>query len=111
MHTSVGCHRCHCAPHTDSPAPWTGVLLCCPSLLLSHSHPSLYHHPLTHIPALSLTARLLDPRHRQISTGGKSQGMMELVSTVVKKEGVAKLWKGNSAAVVRVVPYLSMQFL
>ena len=37
--------------------------------------------------------------------------MTELVSTVVKKEGVAKLWKGNSAAVVRVVPYLSMQFL
>jgi len=47
----------------------------------------------------------------QISSGAKAQGMMELVSTVVKKEGVAKLWKGNSAAVVRVVPYLSMQFL
>eukprot|EP00041_Stephanoeca_diplocostata_P020886 m.477739 g.477739 ORF g.477739 m.477739 type:complete len:210 (+) comp21688_c1_seq49:385-1014(+) len=45
----------------------------------------------------------------QISSG--ESGIASLFTTVVKKEGVLRLWRGNSAAVIRVVPYLSTQFL
>ena len=36
---------------------------------------------------------------------------MGMFSELARKEGILSLWKGNSAAVMRVVPYLSMQFL
>eukprot|EP00040_Diaphanoeca_grandis_P044869 m.13945 g.13945 ORF g.13945 m.13945 type:complete len:304 (-) comp9928_c1_seq1:154-1065(-) len=45
----------------------------------------------------------------QVNVGPSS--IRSLVTDVVQKEGIAKLWRGNSAAVVRVVPYLSLQFL
>jgi hypothetical protein len=32
-----------------------------------------------------------------------------LLRDLVQKEGLRKMWKGNSAAVIRVVPYLSLQ--
>ena len=32
-----------------------------------------------------------------------------MLREVVRQEGVLKMWKGNSAAVVRVIPYLATQ--
>ena len=33
-----------------------------------------------------------------------------LLSSVLKSEGMLSMWKGNSAAVIRVIPYTSIQF-
>ena len=42
---------------------------------------------------------------------GKSvESYTQLVGHLVREEGIASLWKGNMAAVIRVVPYLSAQF-
>ena len=48
----------------------------------------------------------------QVDTTQRSfRGVMGMFSELARKEGILSLWKGNSAAVIRVVPYLSMQFL
>lgn len=39
------------------------------------------------------------------------KGYRWILPNIVKNEGVLALWKGNSAAVARVVPYMSIQFL
>eukprot|EP00729_Bicosta_minor_P007626 gene7627-28459_t len=48
----------------------------------------------------------------QVSSGQRSfRQLLGLFGELAKNEGVLSLWKGNSAAVTRVVPYLSTQFL
>lgn len=43
----------------------------------------------------------------QVKSG--AAGFSKILPTLLKDEGVLSLWKGNTAAVVRVVPYLSVQ--
>jgi hypothetical protein len=40
----------------------------------------------------------------------KGSNIGTVVSRVVKTEGLRSMWKGNSAAVIRVIPYTSIQF-
>ena len=44
------------------------------------------------------------------SSAGSSSGLT-LARNILRDEGVAAFWKGNSAAVVRVMPYMSFTFL
>lgn len=44
-------------------------------------------------------------------TVGALNGYTHIVPNIIREEGVLALWKGNSAAVARVVPYMSIQFL
>lgn len=44
------------------------------------------------------------------SSAGSSH-WMSLAPRILREEGLAAFWKGNTAAVVRVVPYMSMTFL
>ena len=41
---------------------------------------------------------------------GTSQGFRDIVKGILEKEGVLALWRGNSVAVIRVAPYMSIQF-
>jgi hypothetical protein len=38
-----------------------------------------------------------------------TNAQVAMLRDVVREEGIVKMWKGNSAAVVRVVPYLATQ--
>ena len=44
----------------------------------------------------------------QIQKGSSSY--IKLLSNVLKNEGIKSMWRGNSAAVIRVIPYTSIQF-
>ena len=46
----------------------------------------------------------------QVKTAADGEGLVGLVRGVVRREGVLSLWNGNMAAVIRVMPYLSIQF-
>jgi hypothetical protein len=48
----------------------------------------------------------------QIQSGqvGQSSSYWRLVPQIMKEEGLLAFWKGNTAAVIRVVPYMSIQF-
>jgi hypothetical protein len=43
-------------------------------------------------------------------TAGAEVGYKHLVPKIVREQGVLSFWKGNSAAVFRVVPYMSITF-
>lgn len=47
---------------------------------------------------------------QRASTAAESQSYMALLPQILQSEGPLSLWRGNSAAVVRVVPYMSIQF-
>lgn len=51
----------------------------------------------------------------QISSGGAAGGAAahwtEIAPRILREEGALAFWKGNSAAVVRVMPYMSLTFL
>jgi len=50
----------------------------------------------------------------QVTRSGSAAAMAgytHIVPNIIREEGVLALWKGNSAAVARVVPYMSIQFL
>eukprot|EP00123_Amoebidium_parasiticum_P010857 comp20364_c0_seq1/m.25723 comp20364_c0_seq1/g.25723 ORF comp20364_c0_seq1/g.25723 comp20364_c0_seq1/m.25723 type:complete len:298 (-) comp20364_c0_seq1:322-1215(-) len=47
----------------------------------------------------------------QISKNTTQSGYISLLPSIMKKEGVLAFWKGNSAAVARVVPYMAITFL
>ena len=47
----------------------------------------------------------------QINSARQMQGYGALFAELVRREGLAALWRGNSAAVLRVVPYMAVQFL
>ena len=40
-----------------------------------------------------------------------STGWYSLIPQIVKNEGVKSFWKGNTAAVARIVPYMSCTFV
>src|SRR3989338_2625377 len=46
----------------------------------------------------------------QINRGKEMTSYLELAKTLVKKEGVLAMWKGNSVALIRVIPYMSLTF-
>jgi hypothetical protein len=46
----------------------------------------------------------------QSGQGGQSSSYLRLVPQIIKEEGILAFWKGNTAAVIRVVPYMSIQF-
>eukprot|EP00936_MAST-01D_sp_MAST-1D-sp1_P002564 g2564.t1 len=43
--------------------------------------------------------------------GARMTSWLPLLPRIVREEGVLACWKGNSAAITRVVPYMSVQFL
>ena len=45
------------------------------------------------------------------NAGGNSLPWTAIAPKILREEGLAAFWKGNTAAVVRVVPYMSMTFL
>jgi hypothetical protein len=48
----------------------------------------------------------------QIQRGvGQEAGWTGILPKILREEGALAMWKGNSAAVMRVVPYMSIQFL
>ena len=46
----------------------------------------------------------------QIDRSGGRKGYRHILPTIFKEEGFFGFWRGNSAAVLRVVPYMSCQF-
>eukprot|EP00192_Tetraselmis_astigmatica_P020939 CAMPEP_0117683894 /NCGR_PEP_ID=MMETSP0804-20121206/20727_1 /TAXON_ID=1074897 /ORGANISM="Tetraselmis astigmatica, Strain CCMP880" /LENGTH=280 /DNA_ID=CAMNT_0005494685 /DNA_START=17 /DNA_END=856 /DNA_ORIENTATION=+ len=47
----------------------------------------------------------------QISKDTTTRSWWEVLGSIIRTEGVAAFWKGNSAAIVRVVPYMSITFV
>ena len=47
----------------------------------------------------------------QVSNAGTQAGYLSLAPQILREEGVLAFWKGNTAAVVRVMPYMSLTFL
>lgn len=45
------------------------------------------------------------------AAAGTQQGWMQIAPNILRDEGVLAFWKGNTAAVVRVMPYMSLTFL
>ena len=45
-----------------------------------------------------------------VSTAANSGGYASIVRSIIQKEGPLALWRGNSVAVIRVAPYMSLQF-
>jgi hypothetical protein len=44
------------------------------------------------------------------NTAGARAGYWHLVPKLIQEQGVLSLWKGNSAAVIRIIPYMSITF-
>jgi len=47
----------------------------------------------------------------QISNAAQQHSYWAVLGDILKREGVSAFWKGNSAAIVRVVPYMSITFV
>jgi|TARA_B110000091_G_scaffold158240_1_gene168657 hypothetical protein len=46
----------------------------------------------------------------QVQKGTTNTNMRHLLSSLINNEGPLSMWKGNSAAVIRVIPYTALQF-
>ena len=46
----------------------------------------------------------------QVAKKGQMTNYFSVLPDLLKKEGFFSLWKGNSTAVIRVVPYMSITF-
>jgi len=63
----------------------------------------------TFVAPIDRTKILIQTQHLT-QTGTKYTGIVQCIQTIIKEEGLKKLWRGNGTNCIRIFPYASLQF-